>query len=152
MLQAATYGDEEIELAIQHFCTPQSSIECEPPLDANELRTEFQTFRPFVVRNFGNVDFDTFAKEFLRDYSDMYPQIAALMNIMLVLPVSSVPCERGFSSANRIKTKLRNRLKVSTIDTLLRISIKGPPIDQFDFSKSLDYYRKTKQHRIFNYN
>ena len=60
--------------------------------------------------------------------------------------------EHGFSSANRIKTKLRNWLKVPTIDTLLRISIEGHPIDQFDFSKSLDYYKKTKQHRIFNYN
>ena len=51
------------------------------------------------------MDFDTFAKVFLCDYSDMYPQIAALMNIMLALPVSSVPCERGFSFVLHLEHK-----------------------------------------------
>ena len=73
----------------------------------------------------------------LRNYSDMYPQMALLISIALIVPVSSAPCERGFSTTNRIKTKLHNRLQTSTIDTLL---IEGPPISQFDFSRAFDKY------------
>ena len=45
--------------------------------------------------------------------------------------------ERGFSSMNRVKIQLSNRLTVSSLDTLLRISIKGPDISQFDFSSAV---------------
>ena len=76
----------------------------------------------------------------------MYPQISYLLSIILILPVSSVPCERGFSAANRIKTKLRNRLMVQSLDILLRISIEGPP---FDFTRALVLYKNIKQRRIF---
>ena len=70
--------------------------------------------------------------------------MANLISIILILPVSSTPCERGFSSANRIKTKLRNRLLVESMDVLLRISIEGPPLQQFDFSRALDIYKGTR--------
>ena len=79
----------------------------------------------------------------------MYPQISYLLSIILILPVSSVPCERGFSAANRIKIKLRNRLIVQSLDILLRISIEGPPIEQFDFTRALALYKNIKQRRIF---
>ena len=80
----------------------------------------------------------------------MFPQMAMLISIALIIPVSSVPCERGFSVTNRIKTKLRNRLQIPTVDILLRISIEGPPTDQFDFSRALNQYKSSRQHRIFN--
>ena len=39
---------------------------------------------------------------------------------------------------NRIKTDLRNRLKTSTLDCLMRISIEGPCIAQFNFERAVD--------------
>ena len=147
--KAANYGKEELSVIIQHFCQPTDS-ECESPLIGEELRSEFQIFCPFVIRNFLNTEFYKFAVVFLRDFADMYPQLAQLVSIALVLPVSSVPCERGFSAANRIKTKLRNRLQVTSVDMLLRIAIEGPPIDRFNFSHALEIYKSTRQHRIFS--
>ena len=76
--------------------------------------------------------------------------MSTLITIALIIPVSTASCERGFSAINRIKTKLRNRLLTPTVDTLLRISIEGPLIDQFDFTRSLDHYKSIKEHRIFN--
>ena len=78
------------------------------------------------------------------------PEVVKEMQLALIIPVSSAPCERGFSATNRIKTKLRNHLQISTVDTLLRISVEGPPIGQFDFSHALDKYKHSRQHRIFN--
>ncbi len=146
---ATTFGEEELEVIIQHFCKTSEEEECSP-LNPAELRNEFQLFRPFIIRNFPQTNFYKFSTMFLRNFSDMFPQMAMLISIALIIPVSSVPCERGFSVTNRIKTKLRNRLQIPTVDILLRISIEGPPTDQFDFSRALNQYKSSRQHRIFN--
>ena len=41
---------------------------------------------------------------------------------------------RGFSTQNRILTKLQNRLLEGTLDQLMRICIEGPPSSQMDFA------------------
>jgi hypothetical protein len=137
---AAKFGVDDLEVIIEHFCKPTDLDDCPPLLNAIELRSEFQMFVPFVIRNFPQTNFYQFATMFLNNFSDMYPQMATLISIALIIPVSTAPCERGFSAINRIKTKLRNRLHTSTVDTLLRISVEGPPISQFDFGCCLDYY------------
>jgi len=55
--------------------------------------------------------------------------LAPLGRLFLVLPLSSVDCERGFSSQNAIKTKLRNAMSTNTLQDLMTISICGPPIE-----------------------
>ncbi|MGH0116050.1 UNVERIFIED_CONTAM: hypothetical protein FKN15_023083 [Acipenser sinensis] len=50
-----------------------------------------------------------------------------LVEIMLVLPISAVQCERGFSAQNRIKSKLCN-----SVEDLVRISAEGPSLELFD--------------------
>ena len=42
---------------------------------------------------------------------DMYPNLAKLASIAVLIPVSTAECERSFSAMNRIKTVLRNCLK-----------------------------------------
>lgn len=41
---------------------------------------------------------------------------------------------------NRIVTKLRNRLRVKTIDILLRLRLSSLPYNQFDYGKAWKYY------------
>ena len=55
-----------------------------------------------------------------------------LLAISRILPVSSVECERGFSKQNLIKTRLRCSLSVEMLDKLMRISINGPALPEFD--------------------
>ena len=78
--------------------------------------------------------------------------MAKLIQIILVIPVTFVPCERGFSASNRIKKRLRNQLHIDTVDTLLRISLERKVIEHFDFSRALPMYKSTRQHRIFQCN
>ena len=61
-----------------------------------------------------------------------FPNISKLLARAVVLPASSASVERVFSTMNRIKTPLRNRLKSSTQDALIQISMTGPSILHFD--------------------
>ena len=55
-----------------------------------------------------------------------------LAEIMLVIPISSAQCERGFSAQKRIKSDVRSSLHVSTTEDLIRISMEGPELEQFN--------------------
>ena len=56
----------------------------------------------------------------------MFPNLARIAAIGLLLPMSTADCERGFSALQRIKTDLRNRLSNKILNYLLSISIEGP--------------------------
>ena len=75
----------------------------------------------------------------LRDTNqDLFPEMCKLIVRACVLPMSTADCERGFSCMNRIVTAQRNRLKTVTIDYLIRVSVQGPPIEQFNFDHAID--------------
>ena len=58
--------------------------------------------------------------------------ISAVKAVINSLPISSADCERGFSSMNIICSKVRNRLLVKNISSLVFISLVGPPIERFN--------------------
>ena len=62
----------------------------------------------------------------------MYPEVATLAKLWCIVCHSTVPCERGFSDMALIKTRLRNRLNVPTLDDLMQISSDGPPMSDHD--------------------
>ena len=64
-----------------------------------------------------------------------------LAQITLVQCFSMAICERGFSVQNIIKSKLRNSLTTKSICTLMRISLEGPSLEEFDFDKSIALWR-----------
>ena len=78
----------------------------------------------------------------------MYPQFTKLACIALVIPVSTAECERSFSAMKRIKTDSRNRLLTENLNHLMRISIEGPSIDQFDFEQAFELWGAMRQRRI----
>ena len=51
---------------------------------------------------------------------------------MLVIPISSAQCERGFSAQRRIKSEVRSSLHVSTTEDVICISMEGPELQAFD--------------------
>ena len=52
---------------------------------------------------------------------ELYPELMKLAAIASLISVSTAECERVFSTMNRVKTDLRNRLKTNTLDCLIRI-------------------------------
>ena len=101
-----------------------------PHSDEVQIRVELVLFRTFPNKSYPDL-----IKEVTTKYGDLYPQMSKLISMIAVIPVSSAYCERGFSTANRIKTKLQSRLKVTSLNQLMWISIGGPDISQFRFEK-----------------
>ena len=61
-----------------------------------------------------------------------FPMTSSLLARIIVLPASSAEVERVFSSVKRIKTPLRNRLLSTTLDSLVRTTMDGPDLNDFD--------------------
>ena len=55
------------------------------------------------------------------DIREIFPDFSTLAEICLVMPLTSVPCERGFSMQNRVKTRLRSRMKVAKLARKMKI-------------------------------
>ena len=53
--------------------------------------------------------------------------------ISRVIPVSSAPCERGFSVQNSIQSKLRNRLNPERLNRMMMVRLVGPHFEDIDF-------------------
>ena len=78
----------------------------------------------------------------------MFPNLAKVAMIGLLLPVSTADCERGFSSLQHIKTDLRNRLCNRILNYLLLISIEGPSPTEFPHHEACDIWSGWRNRRI----
>ena len=85
----------------------------------------------------------------IETYQTLIPILSTFSQIALAITVSNADSERGFSCMNRVKTLLCNHLTVSSMDTLLRISIEGPDISQFDFSSAVTKWSSLRNRIIF---
>ena len=70
----------------------------------------------------------------------MFPNLAKLAAIGLLLPLSSVDCERGFSTPSRVETDLRNRLSSRILNRLLVIAIEGLSPTAYPYDQVCDLW------------
>lgn len=92
----------------------------------------------------GALSFEQFSKLLITDLSDQYQDFATLAKLALIIPVSSAPCERGFSVQNALKTKVRNRLNPERLNRMMFIKLDGPDIDHFDFPEAARLFSNMK--------
>jgi hypothetical protein len=76
----------------------------------------------------------------------MGDHLAALVQTLKVLPISSAACERGFSQINLQHTVVRNRITVGTLNNLLMISINGPSLRHWNARKYVIFWLKSGRH------
>ena len=65
------------------------------------------------------------------DRQETFPNLLMVVELVLVLPMSTAACERGFSAMKRIKTDWRSSLSVEMLWKLIYVSIEGPEVAQF---------------------
>ena len=63
----------------------------------NERLAEYALYEQFVIQSYHKMFSEMYSSYFLDQYG---PQISRLVVVAIAVPVSSVPCERGFSAAN----------------------------------------------------
>ena len=78
----------------------------------------------------------------------LYPQVAKLARIYKVIPPHTADWECDFSKLGIIKTCLRNRMCQKTLDSLLRISLKGTAVAEFPLDRAVQYWAKQKQRKL----
>ena len=61
--------------------------------------------------------------DFYFQYRETFPHLWKLVQILLVLPLNTAACERGFSLMNIVKTNRRNRLSDELLDQLMVVSL-----------------------------
>ena len=127
-----TWGDAELKQLINHFGVPQVSA---GPLgkthsrvvDPTLARAQWESFEHelYTLKRRGLSLEDGYI-EILR--SDLLPDIKRLACIFLVLCLSTVWCERGFSLMALIKTCLRNCMNMETLGALMMVKSNCPEL------------------------
>ncbi|XP_052706729.1 zinc finger protein 862-like [Crassostrea angulata] len=118
--------------------------------NSEDLCSEVVGFREFV-RHVGSSAGLTSVKDiaqFSFRHSSVYPVVGYLGRRLLVLPVSTVDCERGFSRQNLIKTDLHNSLKIESLSNIMMIAIEGPTSESFPFEDAFNKWASVKTRRI----
>ena len=128
-----SYGDSSIDTLIQHYGEDREAqtIDGEEYLKkaliSPELHTEWKTFRQFFSKH-PEEDMKLQLKELVTNVMlvSMFPNLNALANICLAIPVSTASVERSFSQMKMIKTRLRSRIGASSLSHLMKIAIESP--------------------------
>ena len=71
--------------------------------------------------------------------------VLMVVEICLVMAVSSSCCERGFSCMGRLKSEYRNSLDVATVDMLMNICLNGPSPEDFAAQRAVLHWNQTSQ-------
>ena len=71
-----------------------------------------------------------------------------MAQICRVIPIHSADVDRTFSQLKLIKTAVRNRMTEQTLDSLLRIIIEGPSVEEFPFRDAAILWASKKNRRL----
>ncbi|XP_076334404.1 zinc finger protein 862-like isoform X1 [Tachypleus tridentatus] len=82
----------------------------------------------------------SFYKEYIHQTRQTFPNLSQLAAVGLLIPITSVDCERGISRYNSIKTDARGSLSVAKTEMLLNLSMKSKPLDRFNFDSAFRYW------------
>ena len=69
-----------------------------------------------------------------------------------ILILSSVAIVRGFSEQNAIKSHLRNRLNLTNLDALMRVSLYGLEVNAMDWATIFNTWRNMRDRRTLPLN
>ncbi len=135
---------ENLEILASHYGAGNDA-----PVNAEELRKEWESFSVMLVDHYGKAK----ARDVLQDpasdkLQSAYPQLRCLVCLGLTIPFSTADCECAFSTMKRVNTPLQNRLKTTTSDWLLTISIEDPDLKDFDFDCAVNKCGTIRNRRI----
>ena len=139
------YGDDNLDTLIDHY----GCGSC-PLISSEDTKSEWLLFVIYMIQNCKRLSM----KDILQTLShnstvkNMYPNLSTLATICQILPVTTVDCERGFSTMKRLKTRLCSVMKTVTLDSLMRINIEGADLEHYDFDRAVNSWGSKKNRRI----
>ena len=130
------FGREEIQHLVEWFRPLLQKTGC----NIEAVQDQWVLMKMLVKSQFQKLDYVNLWQTFLTKvpYKDNFKDILKLVEILLVLPITTAQCERTVSAPNRIKNSVRSSLSASMLEDLIRISSQGPPAVKFDLTASTD--------------
>ena len=89
-------------------------------IDSGDLRESFNQYK-FLVANNRDLTLQEFCLKLLCEYKNEFPSFYQIAEIMLTVPITSVPHEWGFSFQNKIHSHSRNRLASKNVENKMFI-------------------------------
>lgn len=84
---------------------------------------------------------------FLEPYKLVFQELYRMINIALVLPVSSAACERSFSALKLIKSYLRSAMCDSRLSNIAVLSIESVRSQSINFDSFVDEFDSRHENR-----
>ena len=72
-------------------------------LDRDDCVSEYKQYRRLVLGSYSTLNLSACVEAMFRNYQQIIPNVCKLLEVAVLIPMSSVPCERGFST-QRIKS------------------------------------------------
>ena len=112
-----------------------------------ECLEEWGCFRQYMHDNYQKLKHRDVIKELSSNMtiSSIFPTMSAFAQVYNVVPIHTADVERIFSQLKLIKTRIRNRLAESTLDSLLRISIERLSPEDYPLSEAVELWARKKQ-------
>jgi hypothetical protein len=143
------FGVSDYKILLSHFCNRKKREQLFPidPFVLSQVNKEFSRMKHLLWL----AARDPHA-EFLPVWRDIHDEhglglgyMLKFVYLCLVIPINSAIAERGFSLHNSIKTKLRNRLRIKTIDALIRTKTLAKSWEKFDYLQLEELYHNKPQ-------
>ena len=134
--ELALYGEQELNTLVGHFKLLLERND----FDSELVNQEWQELKVCIKRNHSQLKMLPMWQRIFAEYTERFPNILMLVEIMLVLPLATACCEHGFSTLKRIKSDWRSRLGTETLDHLMRISIDGPDLESYNAARALQHW------------
>ncbi|XP_006813468.1 zinc finger protein 862-like [Saccoglossus kowalevskii] len=125
------YGQIEIQQLITHFQDLLIRRSCK----INDIPLEWRQLK-LILRDTAitqpHLTYLDFWQRLLRHMPEEFVNILTLVKIVLLIPIHTSECERGFSIMGKIKTDWRSSLTTEKLNELLRIKLLGQPLHKFN--------------------
>lgn len=118
-----------------------------PLLDEVKLKQEWVRLNAMIKGAYSKLETNQLCKRLILHHKDIMPEFSKLAVIALCLSLTSVECERSFSTQNRLKSRYRASVKADQLDVMMKISMLGPDPKEFNPYQAIRLWANKKKRR-----